>query len=46
MAAVVIAISIALLWRIDVEEGSLRSAFGSDYVSYSKSTHPLIPGFH
>jgi protein-S-isoprenylcysteine O-methyltransferase len=34
----------ALMWRIHVEEIALRSAFGEEYIQYSRETKRLIPG--
>jgi protein-S-isoprenylcysteine O-methyltransferase Ste14 len=36
--------TLALLYRIHVEETALRMAFGADYEDYSRSTKRLIPG--
>lgn len=36
----------ALLYRIHVEESALLQAFGTEYVSYCKSTSRLIPGLY
>ena len=38
--------TLALLYRIHVEEIALRNAFGSDYEDYSHSTKRLIPGIY
>jgi protein-S-isoprenylcysteine O-methyltransferase Ste14 len=38
--------TLAVLYRIHVEEGALRLAFGSDYEDYSRSTKLLIPGIY
>ncbi|MHB8303139.1 MAG: methyltransferase family protein [Acidobacteriaceae bacterium] len=38
--------SIALLYRIQVEESALRHAFGDEYVLYSRATKRLIPGVY
>lgn len=35
--------TLALLYRIHVEERALRAAFGADYEDYSRSTKRLIP---
>lgn len=37
-------ISIALAYRIRVEEKALRAAFGADYQRYAQTTKRLIPG--
>lgn len=36
----------ALVYRIHVEETALRSAFGEEYVVYSRTTKRLIPGMY
>jgi protein-S-isoprenylcysteine O-methyltransferase Ste14 len=38
--------TLALLYRIHVEETALRRAFGADYEDYSRSTKRLIPGLY
>lgn len=38
--------TLALLYRIHVEETALRLAFGADYENYSRSTRRLIPGVY
>ncbi|HEX4030004.1 MAG TPA: isoprenylcysteine carboxylmethyltransferase family protein [Terracidiphilus sp.] len=38
--------TLAVLYRIHVEETALRSAFGADYEDYSRSTKRLIPGVY
>jgi protein-S-isoprenylcysteine O-methyltransferase Ste14 len=38
--------TLALLYRIHVEEAALRRAFGADYEDYSRSTKRLIPGLY
>jgi protein-S-isoprenylcysteine O-methyltransferase Ste14 len=38
--------TLALLYRIHVEETALRLAFGADYEDYSRSTKRLIPGVY
>jgi protein-S-isoprenylcysteine O-methyltransferase Ste14 len=38
--------TLAVLYRIHVEETALRLAFGADYVAYSRSTKRLIPGIY
>jgi protein-S-isoprenylcysteine O-methyltransferase Ste14 len=38
--------SLAVLYRIHVEESALRLAFGADYEDYSRSTKRLIPGVY
>jgi protein-S-isoprenylcysteine O-methyltransferase Ste14 len=36
----------ALLYRIRVEEEALRTAFGEEYLAYSRETKRLIPGLY
>lgn len=43
MAIILIPISIALAYRIHVEEVALREGFGQEYIEYSKRTKRLIP---
>jgi protein-S-isoprenylcysteine O-methyltransferase Ste14 len=43
-AIVIVPISLALLYRIYVEEAALSNAFGEEYRSYCRSTKRLIPG--
>jgi protein-S-isoprenylcysteine O-methyltransferase Ste14 len=38
--------TVALLYRIHVEEAVLSGAFGSDYAAYSRHTKRLIPGIY
>ncbi|HEX4039333.1 MAG TPA: isoprenylcysteine carboxylmethyltransferase family protein [Acidobacteriaceae bacterium] len=38
--------TIAVLYRIHVEEAALRRAFGADYDDYARSTKRLIPGVY
>jgi len=38
--------TVAVLYRIYVEENALRLAFGTDYEDYSRSTKRLIPGIY
>jgi len=45
-AVVLIPPTLALLYRIHVEETALRLAFGADYDDYSRSTKRLIPGIY
>ena len=40
---VLIPTTLALLYRIHVEEAALNSAFGEAYASYSKTTRRLLP---
>lgn len=45
-AVVIIPTTAALVYRIHVEEAALRSAFGEEYVVYSRTTKRLIPGVY
>ncbi|HEX4310048.1 MAG TPA: isoprenylcysteine carboxylmethyltransferase family protein [Acidobacteriaceae bacterium] len=45
-AVVLIPTTLALLYRIHVEETALRLAFGGDYEAYSRTTKRLIPGIY
>jgi protein-S-isoprenylcysteine O-methyltransferase Ste14 len=45
-AVILIPPTLALLYRIHVEETALRLAFGADYEDYSRSTKRLIPGVY
>ena len=38
--------TLAVLYRIHIEERTLRLAFGEDYEDYSRSTKRLIPGVY
>jgi protein-S-isoprenylcysteine O-methyltransferase Ste14 len=38
--------TLALLYRIRIEETALRLAFGAEYEDYSRSTKRLIPGIY
>lgn len=38
--------TIALLYRIRVEEAALREAFGDEYIAYSRTTKRLVPGIY
>ena len=38
--------TVALLYRIRVEEAALREAFGDEYIAYSRTTKCLIPGVY
>jgi protein-S-isoprenylcysteine O-methyltransferase Ste14 len=46
LAIIFIPTSVALFYRIHVEESALRRAFGHEYDDYSKSTKCLIPGIY
>jgi protein-S-isoprenylcysteine O-methyltransferase Ste14 len=45
-AVVLVAPTLAVLYRVHVEETALRRAFGADYEDYSRSTKRLIPGVY
>lgn len=45
-AVVLVPPTLAVLYRIHVEETALRRAFGADYEDYSRSTKRLIPGVY
>jgi protein-S-isoprenylcysteine O-methyltransferase Ste14 len=45
-AVVLVPPSLAVLYRIHVEETALRLAFGAGYEDYSRSTKRLIPGIY
>jgi protein-S-isoprenylcysteine O-methyltransferase Ste14 len=45
-AVVLVPPTLAVLYRIHVEETALRLAFGADYEEYSRSTKRLIPGVY
>ncbi|HEY1800113.1 MAG TPA: isoprenylcysteine carboxylmethyltransferase family protein [Terriglobales bacterium] len=45
-AVVLVPPTLALLYRIHVEETALRLAFGADYEDYSRNTKRLIPGVY
>jgi protein-S-isoprenylcysteine O-methyltransferase Ste14 len=36
--------TLALLYRIHIEEGALSEAFGEEYAAYSRDTKRLVPG--
>jgi protein-S-isoprenylcysteine O-methyltransferase Ste14 len=38
--------TLALLYRIHVEEIALRRAFGSEYDDYARTTKRLVPGLY
>ena len=46
LAACVVPPTLAVLWRIHVEEIALRSHFGEAYADYSRTTKRLIPGLY
>jgi protein-S-isoprenylcysteine O-methyltransferase Ste14 len=45
-AVVLVPPSLAVLYRIHVEETALRLTFGADYEDYSRTTKRLIPGVY
>jgi len=45
-AVVLVPPTLAVLYRIQVEEAALRLAFGADYEDYSRGTKRLIPGVY
>ena len=44
MLIIFVPTSAALMWRMHIEEIALRSAFGEEYIQYSRTTKRLIPG--
>jgi protein-S-isoprenylcysteine O-methyltransferase Ste14 len=46
LAVVLIPPTLALMYRIHVEEKALRLAFGAEYEDYSRTTKCLIPGIY
>lgn len=46
LGAIVIPPTLAVLYRIHVEEAALLGAFGTDYADYMRSTKRLIPGVY
>lgn len=46
LAIAVVPPTVALLYRIRVEEAALREAFGDEYTAYSRTTKRLIPGVY
>ena len=46
LAVVLVPPTLAVLYRIHVEETALRLAFGADYEDYSRGTKRLIPGVY
>jgi protein-S-isoprenylcysteine O-methyltransferase Ste14 len=45
-AVILVPPTLAVLYRIHVEETALRLAFGADYEDYAQSTKRLIPGIY
>jgi protein-S-isoprenylcysteine O-methyltransferase Ste14 len=46
LAIVLVLPTVALLYRIRIEEAALREAFGDEYIAYSRITKRLIPGVY
>jgi protein-S-isoprenylcysteine O-methyltransferase Ste14 len=46
LAIAVVPPTLALLYRIQVEETALREAFGEEYIAYSRTTKRLFPGIY
>ena len=46
LAIAVVPPTVALLYRIHVEEEALREAFGDEYAAYSRTTKRLLPGIY
>lgn len=46
LVAVVVPVTLALLYRVRVEEAALKEAFGQTYTEYCKSTKRLLPGLY
>jgi protein-S-isoprenylcysteine O-methyltransferase Ste14 len=46
LAVVLVPPTLAVLYRVHVEETALRMAFGADYEEYSRRTKRLIPGVY
>jgi protein-S-isoprenylcysteine O-methyltransferase Ste14 len=46
LADVVVPTTLALLYRIRIEEAALHDHFGEDYAAYSRETKRLIPGVY
>ena len=44
LAIMLVPTTLALLYRIHVEEAALHEAFGEEYADYSRATSRLIPG--
>lgn len=45
-AVALVPTTVALLYRIHVEEAALNMAFGEEYVAYSRNTKRLVPGLY
>lgn len=46
LAVCVVPTTLAVLWRIHVEEIALRAHFGDAYADYSRTTSRLLPGIY
>lgn len=46
LAVALVPPTIALLYRIRIEEAALSDAFGTEYAAYSKTTKRLLPGVY
>jgi protein-S-isoprenylcysteine O-methyltransferase Ste14 len=46
LAVCVIPPTLAVLYRIHVEEIALRGLFGDEYIAYSRTVKKLIPGLY
>jgi protein-S-isoprenylcysteine O-methyltransferase Ste14 len=46
LGVIVVVPTLALLYRIHIEEKALLGAFGSDYADYMRTTKRLIPGVY
>jgi protein-S-isoprenylcysteine O-methyltransferase Ste14 len=44
LAVCIVPTTLAVLWRIHVEEIALRAFFGDAYTDYSRTTKRLVPG--
>jgi protein-S-isoprenylcysteine O-methyltransferase Ste14 len=46
LAVALVPTTAAMLYRIHVEEAALTTAFGEEYVAYSRDTKRLVPGLY
>jgi protein-S-isoprenylcysteine O-methyltransferase Ste14 len=46
LAVALVPTTAAMLYRIHVEEGALTTAFGEEYVAYSRGRKRLVPGLY
>jgi protein-S-isoprenylcysteine O-methyltransferase Ste14 len=46
LAVALVPTTAAMLYRIHVEEGALTTAFGEEYIAYSRDTKRLVPGLY